>query len=178
MFETREKQLKLWRELIIDFCMRNKLHSIVPSQFPHFHNPAIDRHLPPAGIDAVVESLINAGNAEWEDGLRTNLRIVWKSPSVLAAEIYGWAVQAGEIGTVFTIYELHSGEDTQDSGFHGSDPVLVRRAVELLQQAKKVRVESVVLYNCIYANQLVLKRKLDYRPARSVYRLAQQEECS
>lgn len=137
MLETREKQLKLWRELIIDYCMFSHSFSIVPTHFPYFKNADIDRQLSAKGIDAVVESLIRAGNAEWEDGLRTNLRIMWKSPAVLAAEIYAWATTSEIVGTVFTIYELHSGEDNQDSGFHGTDPVLVRRAVELLQNEKK-----------------------------------------
>jgi ESCRT-II complex subunit VPS25 len=137
VFETREKQLKLWRELVIDYCMVTNSYSVVHSQFPYFRNAAIDRQLDRKGIEAVVESLIKAGNAEWEDGLRTSLRIMWKSPNVLAAEIYAWASTAEILGTVFTIYELHSGEDNQDSGFHGTDPVLIRRAVELLQAANK-----------------------------------------
>jgi hypothetical protein len=43
---------------------------------------------------------------------------MWKSPEALAGEMYHWAYNCDEpLGTVFTIYELHSGEDYKDSGF-------------------------------------------------------------
>lgn len=56
------------------------------------------------------------GNAEWEDGNHTSLRIIWKTPEALAGEVYHWALQQEVAGTVFTLYELHSGEENQDSG--------------------------------------------------------------
>lgn len=39
-----------------------------------------------------------------------------KSPEVLASEIYAWASKNEILGTVYTIYELHSGEENLDSG--------------------------------------------------------------
>ncbi len=57
-----------------------------------------------------------SGNASWEDGLRASLRIMWKQPAVLAGEIYSWASTAEILGTVYTVYELHSGEENVDSG--------------------------------------------------------------
>ena len=56
------------------------------------------------------------GNAEWEDSERTSLRIIWKTPEAFAGEVYSWAVRNDLINTVFTVYELHSGEEYQDSG--------------------------------------------------------------
>ncbi|RYY82737.1 hypothetical protein EON63_12760 [archaeon] len=56
------------------------------------------------------------GNAEWEDQNRSTLLIMWKSPEVLGNEIYEWASKTDILGTVFTIYELHSGDEYMDSG--------------------------------------------------------------
>lgn len=116
---TCEKQLKLWRDLIIGYCIQGNLYHLVPSTFPYFKNESIDRQLSKEGINSVVESLIKAGNAEWEDNLKTSLRIIWKTPEALSGEIYDWARKSALLGQVFTIYELHSGDDEDghtDSG--------------------------------------------------------------
>ena len=136
---TREKQLKLWRELILQYCIHNNLHSLVPSSFPFFKNSAIERELSVDNINVVVNYIIKSGtvmsilyfcrytklklntyfhkgNAEWEDHNHTSLRIIWKTPEALAGEVYQWALQQEVAGTVFTLYELHSGEENQDSG--------------------------------------------------------------
>eukprot|EP01034_Spumella_vulgaris_P022106 gene22106-28205_t len=62
---------------------------------------------------------------------------MWKSPQTLAGEVYSWAARTEILGTVFTIYELHSGDENQDSGFHGVDPVTLRKALELLESHGK-----------------------------------------
>ena len=80
--------------------------------------------------------------------------IIWKSPQQLAGEIYSWACSADVMGTVYTIYELYAGDENQDSGklaiallslssihvagFHGVDPVILRRALEILESNRKV----------------------------------------
>ncbi len=92
------------------------------------------------------------GNAEWQDSSHGSLRIMWKSPQTLAGEVYSWAARTEILGTVFTIYELHSGDESHDSGsiksisvlmqllviyylpgFYGVDPVVLRKALELLE---------------------------------------------
>mmetsp|Transcript_10924 Transcript_10924/g.17793 ORF Transcript_10924/g.17793 Transcript_10924/m.17793 type:complete len:185 (+) Transcript_10924:69-623(+) len=137
---TRDKQLKLWKELILQFCIQNNLHRLIPSSFPYFKNASLDRELSSEGIHAVISYIIRSGNAEWEDSAQTSLRIIWKTPEALAGEIYQWALKEDLIGSVSTVYELHSGEENQDSGFHGCDPVILRRALELLQNNDKCRI--------------------------------------
>jgi len=56
------------------------------------------------------------GNAEWADNAHTSLRIVLKTADVLAGELYSWVLKNELLGNVYTIYELHSSEDYQDSG--------------------------------------------------------------
>ena len=60
--ETREKQLKLWKDLILQYCLQNKCYKIVPSQFPFFKNPAIDRELSADAINTIINYLIKSGN--------------------------------------------------------------------------------------------------------------------
>lgn len=117
MSATREKQLKLWRELVLQYCIHNNLHSLIPSTFPFFKNATIKRELNAESIQAVIQYIIKSGNAEWEDGNQTSLRIIWKTPEALAGEVHHWALKQEVTGTVFTLYELHSGEENQDSGW-------------------------------------------------------------
>ena len=60
--------------------------------------------------------MLFVGNAEWDDIGHTTLRILLKSPEQLASEIYNWASKVQILGTVFTVYELHSGDEHEDSG--------------------------------------------------------------
>ncbi len=62
-----------------------------------------------------------------------------KAPEVLANEIYAWATDNDLLGTVSTIYELHSGED-HTTTFHGTDAGLIRKALGLLQNMGRCRI--------------------------------------
>lgn len=118
------------------------MYNLNVSTFPYFKNDAISRKLSPEGIEAVINYLIREGNGEWQDASRASLRLIWRTPEALAAEVYAWGCNADVIGTVFTVYEIHSGEDYQDSGFYGVDPVLLRRALSVLEANNKCRIIS------------------------------------
>lgn len=134
--ETREKQLRAWKDLILSYCTAQRSFILTPRAFPFFRNDAIGRFLSPEGINAVVQYLIAQGNAEWEDETHTRLRILWKSVPQLAQELYDWAIGQG-LGTVYTLYELHSSDEFTDASFHGTDVALLRRALQLLAQQGK-----------------------------------------
>ena len=137
VLETREKQLKLWRELILTYHEHARLYSMgPPSSFPLFKNEALDRQLSPEGIEAVVASLVAAGEAEWEDAAtRSNLLVYWKTPEALARDIASWAAQKlSKFDCVVAVVELHSDED---SPFLGVDPALIVKALGLLEEEGK-----------------------------------------
>ena len=58
---TRDKQLKLWNELIMRHCREHKLSTIHPQSFTLFRNEAIDRQMSDEGILAVVECMVANG---------------------------------------------------------------------------------------------------------------------
>ena len=107
--------------------------------------------------------MIKSGNAEWEENhTKACLRIIWKKPETLAGEIYNWACNSEILGTVFTVYELHSGEENLDSGsfyywcinlvpvgFHGTDPVLMRRALDILVENNKVAIVNSNIHHIV-----------------------------
>lgn len=67
---TREKQLKLWREMVLQYCINNNLHSLVPASFPFFKNAAIDRELSRDNIQVVINYIIQSGTVTVLSGLR------------------------------------------------------------------------------------------------------------
>jgi ESCRT-II complex subunit VPS25 len=139
--ETRERQLKAWKELILNYCNNNRVYTIDPMVFPYFKNDDIERQLSSDAIHIVIQYLIEQGNGEWEDGNRTKLRVIWKSIQSIANEIYDKINEITGIGTVYTIYELHSSDEFSDAPFFGVDPGIIRKALQLLESSRKVRGE-------------------------------------
>jgi ESCRT-II complex subunit VPS25 len=88
--ETRIKQLELWKELILKYHMQHNLHSMTLAEFQYFENREIDRKLNRESILVVINHLIASGNGEWEDASQSRVRILWRTPEALAADIYQW----------------------------------------------------------------------------------------
>jgi ESCRT-II complex subunit VPS25 len=79
-----------------------------------------------------------SGYGEWEDpSTKTRCRILSRKPQELASDIYEWAVSHGYLNSVCTVYELHSGDDVVDTTFCGLDPVMIQRALSILEEQGK-----------------------------------------
>ncbi|TDH73528.1 hypothetical protein CCR75_007656 [Bremia lactucae] len=135
--DTREKQLVLWQQLILEYHRAHELPLFQPLASTLFENVKISRNMPQGGRMAVVENLISCGHGRWEDESKTRCRIMWKKPVEWAAEIYDFAKANGMLGNVFTIYELYAGEETLGSSIHGMEPWLLREALQALEREGK-----------------------------------------
>ncbi len=67
-----------------------------------------------------------------------NGKISADTVQTIANEIYEWATKQEIIGTVYTIYELHSSDEFSHTSFFGTDSSLIRRALQHLEQLNKV----------------------------------------
>jgi ESCRT-II complex subunit VPS25 len=135
---TREKQMGLWRELILRYHTQHKLKTLVVHECPLWKNREIQRSLSNDDIKVVMEDFVKSGHGEWEDKeQKTRCRILWRKPEQLASDVYDWAVANGHVGSVCTVYELHSGEDVHGMSFQGADEELLRRALAILEQQGK-----------------------------------------
>ena len=90
MQESRTKQLELWKELILKYHMQQNMHTMTIDEFPYFENQEIDRKLNRDAVLAVARHLISSGNGEWEDESQSRMRIMWRTPEAVAADIYSW----------------------------------------------------------------------------------------
>lgn len=140
VLSTREKQLALWRELILRYHTENKIPTLVVHDCPLWKNATIQRQLNPNEIQQVIDDFCAHGHGEWQDTNRTVCRILWRKPEQLAADVYQWAERNGFVGSVCTVYELHSGEDVNGESFQGADEELLRRALAILEQQGKCAV--------------------------------------
>ena len=108
---TREKQLKLWRELILQYHSFHKLYTMPdPYTFHLFRNESLERSLNKEGIKQVIDSLISENMAEWENKENpTTLIIMLTSPAALSSQLYDWANNTGNIDTMMTFYDIFKG---------------------------------------------------------------------
>ena len=63
VLETREKQLNCWCSIIINYCTFCNIKRLDPYRFGLFKNPDLGRQLSPAGVESVVNKLIQLGKA-------------------------------------------------------------------------------------------------------------------
>eukprot|EP00980_Cylindrotheca_fusiformis_P004224 scaffold918_cov126-Cylindrotheca_fusiformis.AAC.3 len=134
---TKEKQLALWRDLIVQYHTQHKLKTLKLYECPLWSNDSIQRSLNNEEVKIVADDLVAHGHGEWIDESKTTLRVLWRKPEELATDIYEWAIQNGNIGSVCTVYELHSGEDVNGMSFEGLDEELLRRALTILEDEGK-----------------------------------------
>ena len=140
VLSSREKQLALWRELILRYHTDRKIRQLVVHDCPLWKNEAIPRQLSPKDIQIVMDDFVQHGHGEWQDANKTVCRILWRTPQQLATDIYTWAQTNGYINSVCTLYELHSGEDVHGMSFQGADEELLRRGLAILEQEGKCAV--------------------------------------
>ncbi|NXD57473.1 VPS25 protein, partial [Corvus moneduloides] len=96
--------------------------------------------LPLESIQVVLEELRKNGNLEWLDKNKTSFLIMWKRPEEWGKLIYQWVSRNGLTNSVFTLYELASGDDTENEEFHGLDEAMLLRALQALQQEHKAEI--------------------------------------
>lgn len=79
-----------------------------------------------------------SGHAEWKDEARTTCFVLWRSPQEIAASVLAFVRANGMAGQVYTAFDLHSGDEvTVGADFHGTDPAIFRKALEILEAQGK-----------------------------------------
>ena len=138
---TKAKQLTLWRSLLLDYHTVTKTKLLVLHDCALFTNSTINRSLDEAAKMIVVEDFITFGLGEWDDPMTKSIvKIFWRNPTQLASDIYQWASLNAFIGTVCTLYEIHSGEDSEGMSFEGADEELIRRALGVLEDRGQCKI--------------------------------------
>ncbi|KAM6042294.1 vacuolar protein-sorting-associated protein 25 [Chlamydotis macqueenii] len=141
--ETRQKQLSAWCALALAYSQQHRLPAMTVREAqdsPLFANQRLQRKLPLESIQVVLEELRKNGNLEWLDKNKTSFLIMWRRPEEWGKLIYQWVLKNGLTNSVFTLYELASGDDTENEEFHGLDETMLLRALQALQQEHKAEI--------------------------------------
>ncbi|KAM8795170.1 vacuolar protein-sorting-associated protein 25 [Eudromia elegans] len=141
--DTRRKQLAAWCALVLGYCRRQRLHAMTVREAhdgPLFGNARLQRKLPLEAVQVVLEELRKQGNLEWLDKSKSSFLVLWRRPEEWGKLIYQWVVKNGLTNSVFTLYELTSGDDTENEEFHGLDESMLLRALQALQQEHKAEI--------------------------------------
>ncbi|KAK8034611.1 ESCRT-II complex- vps25 subunit [Apiospora rasikravindrae] len=162
---THRAQLEKWSSLILAYCAHHKLYKLSLSATAAtnnnnnnnndesttggaedlFHNRKLNRRLSTADAREVLEFMRKEGRAEFvggsgEGGGGDVAWIYWKTPEEWAKELESWVDETAQKGTVLTLYELTQGEDTRGSTFHGLDPDLLQKALQVLVKRGKAQI--------------------------------------
>uniref|UniRef100_A0A0E0N080 ESCRT-II complex subunit VPS25 n=1 Tax=Oryza rufipogon TaxID=4529 RepID=A0A0E0N080_ORYRU len=114
--ETREKQVQLWKDLILDYCRSQKLYIIsLEEDFPLFSNPKIERSLSHEAKEVFLAALdVQNGWTKVKDN--------------------------GLEDSVMTVEEIRSGIETRGTELAGIDRGVLMRALKLLEQKGKAAI--------------------------------------
>ncbi|KAK7367020.1 hypothetical protein VNO80_09026 [Phaseolus coccineus] len=137
--DTREKQIQLWKELILDYCKSQKTFVIaIEEEFPLFTNHVIERSLTHEAKETFLSALVSEGRAEWMDKGHRRCLILWHRIQDWADILIQFAKDNGLEDGVVTIEEIRSGPESQGTELHGIDRTILNRALKLLEQKGKL----------------------------------------
>ncbi|KAF8379015.1 hypothetical protein HHK36_028442 [Tetracentron sinense] len=139
--DTREKQVQLWKELILDYCKTQKIFVIgLEEEFPLFTNPLIERSLSHEAREAFLSALVSEGRAEWMDKGHKKCLILWLRIQDWADCILHFVKDNGFEESVMTVEEIRSGIESRGTELQGMDRTILMRALRLLEQKGKAAI--------------------------------------
>lgn len=139
--DTREKQVQLWKELILDYCRTQKIFVIgLEEEFPLFSNQLIERSLSNEAREAFLLALVSEGRAEWLDRGHRKCLILWHRIQDWADILLHFVRDNGFEDSVMTVEEIRTGVESRGTELHGIDRIILMRALKLLEHKGKLAI--------------------------------------
>lgn len=139
--ETREKQVQLWKEMILDYCRSQKVFVIgLEEEFPLFSNPAIQRSLSHESREVFLSALVSEGRAEWMDKNHRKCLILWLRIQDWADCVINFVKENGMEDSVMTVEDIRTGIESRGTELAGIDRGVLIRALKLLEQKGKAAI--------------------------------------
>ena len=134
---TQAQQLKIWVDLVHAWAAEQSQWRFILAECPVFENREIGRRLGKDGIAAVGKALLRDGRAE---AVGDEILLFEVRPEDLAQRIYDWVLGSGMVNGVYTVFELHDANGLPESPARNVEPILVRRALAVLERNSKAEV--------------------------------------
>ncbi|CAK9232334.1 unnamed protein product [Sphagnum jensenii] len=137
--DTREKQVELWKQLILKYCKHHKYFvvDLEEGDFPLFANANIDRKLTYEAREVFLGALVSEGKAEWMDKGHRRCLILWRRIQDWAELLLSFVRENGMEDSVMTLEEIMSGDETRGTELAGIDRGVLIRAIKILEQKGK-----------------------------------------
>lgn len=138
--DTREKQIQLWKELILDYCRTQKIFIVEPENFPLFTNSGIERSLSHEAREVFLSALVSEGRAEWMDKGHRKCLVLWHRIQDWADLVLHFVKDNGLEDSVMTVEEIRSGIESRGTELYGIDRTVLMRALKLLEHKGKLAI--------------------------------------
>ena len=152
--DTRERQFKMWSDLILSYAKSKQFYSIALNelyQSPICCNMEINRRLSMENILLVSEWMQKNSKkktcdnifiefAEFTSESKERIFVYWRSVQEVAHAIYAWAEKNAKIGSVETIVDICEESDSKDEIFYKMPVEIVLKACYALQEVGKAEV--------------------------------------
>jgi ESCRT-II complex subunit VPS25 len=139
--ETRIKQLQMWSDLIIQYCIENKVWRLSKSDFSTTlaKNTKINRKLSSEGINLIFEFLVQKNKAMFINAKNNTDEIFILRRSLTEWEefIYAAATKRQRIETIETLEYITNDEDNESEEFFGMEVELLVLILQRLEKNKK-----------------------------------------
>ncbi|XDG05809.1 hypothetical protein ABKA04_005424 [Annulohypoxylon sp. FPYF3050] len=94
------------------------------------------------GIGGGIGSISNlaGGGGGSKEGTGDVFWIYWRTPEEWAEMVEAWVEETAQKNSVLTLYELTEGEGTKGTEFHGLDPDILQKALQVLVKRGKAQI--------------------------------------
>ncbi|KAI9040459.1 ESCRT-II subunit protein VPS25 [Aspergillus affinis] len=157
---TRSAQLQKWSALIQAWCRHHRtfrLSLIDAVESPLFHNATLRKRVSLSDARDIIDWMASSSSsssggggdedggggkrAEWVDANHKSVAwIWWRRPEEWAGLVADWVDNTGQKNVVLTVYELLEGEATISQEWHGMDPDVMLRSLNVLVKRGKAQV--------------------------------------
>ncbi|GAQ79847.1 hypothetical protein KFL_000390360 [Klebsormidium nitens] len=137
--DTREKQIQLWKELILSFCKHYGMYIVDVDDFPLFANKSIERKLTNEARELFLNALVMEGRAEWLGKDHRKCLLLWRRIEDWADLIISWVQENALENGVVTLDEMRTGDEARGTDLENLEMIILERAVRLLEARGKAQ---------------------------------------
>ncbi|OKL60113.1 hypothetical protein UA08_04628 [Talaromyces atroroseus] len=161
--QTRQAQMRRWANLISEWCRYHRMFRLSltdATDSPLFHNARMRKRVGVQDARTIIDWMatsqedggggkraewvpagsVTGGGSSGKMGEKTIAWIWWKRPEEWAKLIADWVDETAQKNTVLTLYELMHGEATTSQDFHGMDPDVMLKSLNVLVKSGKAQI--------------------------------------